>query len=99
MEYETSDFDRQFIINLSNEGGAKYDMQRIALYFQETQTFILCTNNWEYFKDLQIFRYLSCPENHKLKFLREIEEKTIYLRAHYNFCPDIIVGHSNDITI
>jgi len=34
-----------------------------------------------------------CPENHKLRTPRVIEEKIIYLRKHYHFGPDMIAWH------
>jgi transposase len=34
-----------------------------------------------------------CPENHKLRIPKEIEEKILYLRTHYHFGPDMIVWH------
>lgn len=34
-----------------------------------------------------------CPENHKLRIPKEIEEKILYLRQHYHFGPDMIVWH------
>lgn len=34
-----------------------------------------------------------CPENHKLRIPKPIEEKIIYLRQTYHFGPDIIVWH------
>jgi len=32
-----------------------------------------------------------CPENHKLRIAKPIEEKILYLRTHYHFGPDMIV--------
>ena len=32
-----------------------------------------------------------CPENHKLRVSKEIEEKSIHLRTTYHFGPDVIV--------
>ena len=43
-----------------------------------------------------------CPENHKLRIPRAIEEKIIHLRTTYHFGPDMIVWHLrryHDITI
>lgn len=34
-----------------------------------------------------------CPENHKLRTPKEIEEKVIHLRTNYHFGPDVIVWH------
>jgi transposase InsO family protein len=34
-----------------------------------------------------------CPENHKLRIPKPIEEKIIYLRQTYHFGPDMIVWH------
>lgn len=34
-----------------------------------------------------------CPENHKLRTPRPIEEKVIHLRTTYHFGPDMIVWH------
>ncbi|WP_319560343.1 helix-turn-helix domain-containing protein [Marispirochaeta sp.] len=34
-----------------------------------------------------------CPENHKLRVPRAIEEKIINLRTNYHFGPDMIVWH------
>jgi hypothetical protein len=34
-----------------------------------------------------------CPENHKLRIPKEIEEKNVYLRRHYHFGLDIIAWH------
>ncbi len=32
-----------------------------------------------------------CPENHKLRIAKPIEEKIVYLRQNYHFGPDMIV--------
>lgn len=34
-----------------------------------------------------------CPENHKIRTPRAIEEKIVYLRTTYHFSPDMIVWH------
>lgn len=34
-----------------------------------------------------------CPENHKLRIPKEIEEKIVHLRTIYHFGPDVIVWH------
>lgn len=34
-----------------------------------------------------------CPENHKLRIPRLIEDKIVYLRSTYHFGPDMIVWH------
>ena len=34
-----------------------------------------------------------CPENHKLRIPRAIEEKVVHLRTTYHFGPDMIVWH------
>ncbi|VAW55344.1 Transposase [hydrothermal vent metagenome] len=34
-----------------------------------------------------------CPENHKLRILKAIEEKIVHLRTTYHFGPDMIVWH------
>ena len=34
-----------------------------------------------------------CPENHKLRTPKDIEEKIVYLRKHYHFGPDMIAWH------
>lgn len=34
-----------------------------------------------------------CPENHKLRLPRAIEEKIVHLRSTYHFGPDMIVWH------
>jgi transposase InsO family protein len=34
-----------------------------------------------------------CPENHKLRIPKEIEEKIVHLRTTYHFGPDMIVWH------
>jgi len=34
-----------------------------------------------------------CPENHKLRIPREIEDKIVHLRTTYHFGPDMIVWH------
>ena len=34
-----------------------------------------------------------CPENHKLRVPKAIEEKVVYLRSIYHFGPDMIVWH------
>jgi len=34
-----------------------------------------------------------CPENHKLRIPKDIEEKIVYLRKHYHFGPDMIAWH------
>ena len=34
-----------------------------------------------------------CPENHKLRVPRLIEDKIVYLRSTYHFGPDMIVWH------
>ena len=34
-----------------------------------------------------------CPENHKLRIRKPIEDKIIYLRQTYHFGPDMIVRH------
>ena len=34
-----------------------------------------------------------CPENHKLRIAKPIEEKIVYLRQNYHFGPDMIVWH------
>ena len=34
-----------------------------------------------------------CPENHKLRVPKAIEEKVVYLRSTYHFGPDMIVWH------
>ena len=34
-----------------------------------------------------------CPENHKLRIPKAIEEKIIHLRITYHFGPDMIVWH------
>ena len=34
-----------------------------------------------------------CPENHKLRIPKTIEEKIVHLRQTYHFGPDMIVWH------
>ena len=40
-----------------------------------------------------LINHKPCPENHKLRIPKMIEEKIVYLRQHYHFGPDMITWH------
>ena len=43
--------------------------------------------------ELGLINSKPCPENHKLRIPKAIEDKIIYLRQTYHFGPDMIVWH------
>jgi len=57
------------------------------------ETFYTWKRAYESHGDEGLINNKPCPENHKLRTPRLIEEKVIYLRQNYHFGPDMIVWY------
>ncbi len=57
------------------------------------ETFYTWKRAYEEHGEAALVNNKPCPENHKLRLPKEIEEKIIYLRTTYHFGPDMIVWH------
>jgi transposase InsO family protein len=57
------------------------------------ETFYSWKRSYEAHGDKGLIDSRPCPENHKLRLPKEIEEKIVHLRTTYHFGPDMIVWH------
>ncbi|QBZ84152.1 IS481 family transposase [Hydrogenovibrio crunogenus] len=57
------------------------------------QTFHTWKKSYEKYGEKGLIDSRPCPENHKLRTPKTIEEKILYLRKHYHFGATVIVWH------
>ncbi len=77
------------VLNYAKEIG---NISKACRYFGICrETFYTWKRAFERFGEQGLINNKPCPENHKLRTPRAIEEKIIYLRKTYHFGPDMIV--------
>jgi len=77
------------VLNYANETG---NISKTCRYFGICrQTFYTWKKSFEVNGEKGLIDSRPCPENHKLRVPKEIEEKILYLRRTYHLGPDVIV--------
>lgn len=79
------------VLNYAKESG---NISKTCRYFGICrETFYTWKRTFEAHGEEALVNNKPCPENHKLRTPRPIEEKIIHLRTTYHFGPDMIVWH------
>ncbi len=79
------------VLNYAKETG---NIAKTCRYFGICrETFYTWKRAYETYGEEALVNNKPCPENHKLRIPRAIEEKIIHLRTTYHFGPDMIVWH------
>lgn len=79
------------VLNYAKESG---NISKTCRYFGICrETFYTWKRTFEAHGEEALVNNKPCPENHKLRTPRLIEEKIIHLRTTYHFGPDMIVWH------
>lgn len=79
------------VLNYAKEIG---NISKTCRYFGICrETFYKWKRAYEAHGEAALIDSKPCPENHKLRIPRAIEEKIVHLRTTYHFGPDMIVWH------
>ena len=79
------------VLNYAKEHG---NIAKTCRYFGICrETFYKWKRAYEAHGEDALINNKPCPENHKLRIPRPIEEKIVHLRRTYHFGPDMIVWH------
>ena len=79
------------VLNHAKEHG---NISKTCRYFEICrETFYTWRRAYELGGNDALINNKPCPENHKLRVPRLIEDKIVYLRSTYHFGPDMIVWH------
>lgn len=88
------------VLNHAKENG---NISKTCRYFGICrETFYTWKRLYEAHGEQGLINNKPCPENHKLRIAKEIEDKIIYLRTKYHFGPDMIawqLKRYHDITV
>jgi transposase InsO family protein len=90
-------------LKVLNHAKEKGNISKTCRYFGICrETFYTWKRLYEAHGEQGLINNKPCPENHKLRIAKEIEDKIIYLRTKYHFDPDMIawqLKRYHDITV